>query len=236
MTFSIHDEIALLADNFSHSYPHEIIAWARHRFGEGLVMATGFGPEGIVILHIVQQAAPGTQVFYLDTDLLFPETYQLRDQLEQHFGIQFTRITPLLNVQQQNEQIGPELWASQPDQCCRIRKVEPLRAFLKDKKAWITGIRRSQTGHRANAQPIEWDKTNELVKVNPLLNWTQEQVWTYIHLFELPYNVLHTRGYPSIGCAPCTRPVAEGADPRSGRWVGHKKVECGIHLQEDEKS
>ena len=236
MTFSIHDEITLLADNFSHSYPHEIIAWARHRFGEGLVMATGFGPEGIVILHIVQQAAPGTQVFYLDTGLLFPETYQLRDQLEQHFGIQFTRIATPLSVQQQNKQIGPELWASQPDQCCRIRKVEPLRAFLKDKKAWITGIRRSQTGHRANAQPIEWDKTNELVKVNPLLNWTQEQVWTYIHLFELPYNVLHTRGYPSIGCAPCTRPVAEGADPRSGRWVGHKKVECGIHLQEDEKS
>ena len=236
MTFSIHDEIALLADNFSHSYPHEIIAWARHRFGEGLVMATGFGPEGIVILHIVQQAAPGTQVFYLDTDLLFPETYQLRDQLEQRFGIRFTRIATTLSVQQQSEQVGPELWASQPDQCCRIRKVEPLRAFLKDKKAWITGIRRSQTGHRANAQPIEWDKTNELVKVNPLLNWTQEQVWTYIHLFELPYNVLHTRGYPSIGCAPCTRPVAEGADPRSGRWVGHKKVECGIHLQEDEKS
>lgn len=235
MTFSIHDEIALLADNFSRSYPHEIIAWARHRFGEGLVMATGFGPEGIVILHIVQQAAPGTQVFYIDTDLLFPETYQLRSQLEQRFGIQFTRISTRLSVQQQNEQIAPQLWASQPDQCCRIRKVEPLRAFLKDKKAWITGIRHSQTGHRAHARPIEWDKTNSLVKVNPLLNWTQEQVWTYIHLFELPYNLLHTRGYPSIGCAPCTRPVTEGADPRSGRWVGHKKVECGIHLQEEEK-
>ncbi len=235
MTFSIHDEIALLADNFSHSYPHEIIAWARHRFGDGLVMATGFGPEGIVILHIVQQVAPGTQVFYIDTDLLFPETYQLRDQLETRFGIRFTRVSSTLSVAEQHEQIAPELWVSQPDQCCRIRKVEPLRAFLKDKKAWITGIRRDQTGHRAQAQPIEWDKTNGLVKVNPLLNWTQEQVWTYIHLFELPYNILHTRGYPSIGCAPCTRPVMEGADPRSGRWVGHKKVECGIHLQEEEK-
>ncbi len=236
MNFSIYDEIALLADNFSHSYPHEIIAWASHRFGDGLVMATGFGPEGIVILHIVQQVAPGTQVFYLDTDLLFPETYQLRDQLEARFGIRFTRVAPPMSVSEQNEQIAPELWATQPDQCCRIRKVEPLRTFLKDKKAWITGIRRDQTSLRANAQPIEWDKANGLVKVNPLLNWTQEQVWTYLHLFELPYNVLHTRGYPSIGCAPCTRPVMDGADPRSGRWMGHKKVECGIHLQENEKS
>jgi len=235
MTFSIHDEISLLAGEFERSYPHEIIAWAAYRFGAGLVMATGFGPEGIVILHIVQQVAPGTQVFYLDTDLLFPETYQLRDQLEQHFGMAFTRVATSLSVQQQNEQVAPELWASQPDQCCHLRKVEPLRAFLSDKQAWITGIRRSQTGHRANAQSIEWDKTNQLVKVNPLLNWTQEQVWTYIHLFELPYNRLHTRGYPSIGCAPCTRPVAEGADPRSGRWVGHQKIECGIHLQEEDQ-
>ncbi len=207
------DEILLLAENFERSYPHEIIAWARHRFGDGLV-----------ILHIVQQVALGTQVFYLDTDLLFPETYQLRDQLEAHFGICFTRLATSLSVPQQNGQSAPDLWASStPDCCCRIRKVEPLRAFLSDRKAWITGIRRDQTSHRASAQAIEWDKANGLVKLNPLLNWTQEQVWTYIHLFGLPYNILHTRGYPSIGCAPCTRPIAEGADPRSGRWVGHKK-------------
>jgi len=135
MTFSIHDEITLLADNFSHSYPHEIIAWASHRFGDGLLMATGFGPEGIVILHIVQQAASGMPVFYLDTDLLFPETYQLRNRLEAHFGIRFTRVAASLSVSQQNEQVAPELWASQPDQCCRIRKVEPLRTFLEGKKA-----------------------------------------------------------------------------------------------------
>ena len=233
MTLPIYDEIAVLADNFERSYPHEIIAWASHRFGEGLVMATGFGPEGIVILHIVQQVAPQTQVFYLDTDLLFPETYQLRDRLEQHFNIKLTRVSTTLSLDQQAEQFGPELWANEPDKCCRARKVEPLRAFLKDKQAWITGIRRSQTGHRANSMAIEWDKTNGLVKINPLINWSQDQVWTYIHLFELPYNVLHTRGYPSIGCAPCTRPVAEGADPRSGRWVGHAKVECGIHLQDE---
>jgi phosphoadenosine phosphosulfate reductase len=111
--------------------------------------------------------------------------------------------------------------------------VEPLRAYLRTKTAWITAIRRDQTSHRSSAKPIEWDSTNGLVKVNPLVNWSQEQVWTYIHLFDLPYNELHHKGYPSIGCAPCTRPAAEGADPRSGRWVGHKKVECGIHLQDE---
>jgi phosphoadenosine phosphosulfate reductase len=228
------DQLVILADNFERSYPHEIIAWASHNYGDGLVMATGFGPEGIVILHIVHQVAPEIQVFYLDTDLLFPETYQLRDRLEQRFGIGFTRVATALSVDQQNEQVGPELWSSQPDRCCRLRKVEPLRAFLKDKKAWITGIRRDQTAHRASAKPIEWDAGNGLVKINPLINWSQEQVWTYIHLFELPYNELHHKGYPSIGCAPCTRPVAEGADPRSGRWVGREKVECGIHLQDEE--
>jgi len=118
----------------------------------------------------------------------------------------------------------------------RSRPVLPLRAYLKKKKAWITGIRRDQTHTRLLAKPIEWDHTNALVKINPLLNWSQDQVWTYIYLFDLPTNVLHAHGYPSIGCMPCTRRAAEGADPRSGRWVGFKKVECGIHMQAaDEK-
>ena len=224
------EELHLLAENFERSYPHEIIAWAAHTYGNKLAMATGFGPEGIVIMHIVSQVAPKTQIFYLDTDLFFPETYALRDQLQQRFGISFVRIATPLSLDQQNEQYGPELWTRNPDQCCRLRKVNPLRAYLKKKKAWITGIRRDQTRTRLSAKPIEWDQTNALVKINPLLNWSQDQVWMYIYLFDLPTNVLHTHGYPSIGCMPCTRPAAEGADPRSGRWVGFKKVECGIHM------
>ncbi len=230
------EDLPLLANNFERSYPHEIIAWAAHTYGRKLVMATGFGPEGIVIMHIVSQVAPKTPIFYLDTDLFFPETYALRDQLQQRFGLDFLRIPASLSLDQQARQYGPELWARDPDQCCRLRKVAPLRAYLKDQKAWITGIRRDQTRTRLSARPIEWDKTNGLVKINPLLNWSQEQVWTYLYLFDLPYNPLHTRGYPSIGCAPCTRPSAAGADSRSGRWVGFKKVECGIHMQAaDEK-
>lgn len=232
MTLPIYDELAILADNFERSYPHEIIAWSALRFGRGLAMATGFGPEGIVIMHILQQVAPETTIFYLDTDLFFPETYALRDKLEAHFGMKFQRISSTISLEEQTELFGSELWAREPDLCCRLRKVEPLRAYLRTKLAWITAIRRDQTSHRANARAIEWDATNGLVKVNPLVNWTQDQVWTYLQLFELPYNELHRRGYPSIGCLPCTRPVAEGADPRSGRWVGRSKVECGIHLQE----
>jgi len=126
--FPIFDEVAILADNFEHSYPHEIIAWSALRFGKGLAMATGFGPEGIVILHILNQVAPETTVFYLDTDLFFPETYALRDKLEQLLGKKFARISGNLSRSQQNEQYGPELWAREPDRCCRLRKVEPLRA------------------------------------------------------------------------------------------------------------
>ncbi len=228
--------LGLLADNFERSYPHEIIAWAAHVYGEGLAMATGFGPEGIVIMHIVSQVAPKTQIFYLDTDLFFPETYALRDELQRRFNLSFERVATPLSLDQQTEQYGPELWSRDPNQCCRLRKVDPLRAYLKQKQAWITGIRRDQTRLRRDAKPIEWDQTNGLVKLNPLLNWSHEQVWTYIYLFDLPTNVLHKSGYPSIGCWPCTRPAAEGADPRSGRWVGFQKVECGIHMQAaDEK-
>lgn len=232
--FSIFDEVAILADQFEGSYPHEIIAWAAHRFGAGLAMATGFGPEGIVILHILCQVSPQTTIFYLDTDLFFPETYRLRDKLEALFGVKFLRISTGQSLEQQSGQHGVDLWERDPNHCCRLRKVEPLRAFLKTRQAWITAIRRGQTNQRAQAHAIEWDSANGLVKVNPLVTWSQEQVWTYIDLYELPVNELHHKGYPSIGCAPCTRPVAEGADPRSGRWVGHKKVECGIHLKDEQ--
>jgi phosphoadenosine phosphosulfate reductase len=169
-------------------------------------MATGFGPEGIVLLHILHEVAPQTTVFYLDTELFFPETYQLKDNLETLFGMEFERVASTLSVAEQAGRFGPDLWERDPDHCCRLRKVLPLREYLRDKKAWVTGIRREQTAQRA----IEWDAANGLVKINPL----------------------HHKGYPSIGCAPCTRPVTEGADPRSGRWVGRQKVECGIHMPE----
>jgi phosphoadenosine phosphosulfate reductase len=227
----LRDQVVILADNFEHSFPLEIIAWAAHTFGDGLTMATGFGPEGVVLMHVLAQTALHVPVFYVDTDLLFEETHQLRDQLAARLGINFVRLSTELTLADQADQYGPELWAREPNKCCGLRKIAPLRNYLKDKQAWITGIRRDQTHFRANAKAIEWDESYGLVKINPLVTWTSDQVWTYIQLYELPTNILHTKGYPSIGCKTCTRPAAERGDPRSGRWVGFDKVECGIHVQ-----
>jgi len=210
--------------------PETILGWALANFAPQIALATGFGPEGIVLLHLISQLAPETTVFYLDTGLLFKETYELRDRLEAHLGIEFTRVVGL-TVEEQAEQYGPRLWSYEPNQCCYLRKVAPLRQFLSTQKAWVTAIRRDQTQQRATAGLIEWDKLNALIKVNPLANWTSGQVWAYILDHQLPYNPLHDQGYPSIGCWPCTRAVAADADPRSGRWSGFNKNECGIHLQ-----
>jgi phosphoadenosine phosphosulfate reductase len=135
-----------------------------------------------------------------------------------------------LSLAAQADQHGPALWSHDPDRCCQLRKVAPLRQYLATQRAWISAIRRDQTRHRASAGLVEWDRTNGLVKLNPLAAWTAGQVWAYVLKYELPYNPLHDQGYPSIGCWPCTRAVAAGADPRSGRWAGLAKTECGIHL------
>ena len=223
--------------------PEDILQWGLDHFGgeiaqnsrqtngrQGIALATGFGPEGVVLMHMLAQLAPGTTVFYTDTDLLFEETYALRDELSARLGIQFTRLHSGLSLEAQAAQHGPALWSRDPDLCCQLRKVAPLRQFLRTKQAWISAIRRDQTANRASAGLVEWDRSNGLVKLNPLAAWTTSQVWSYVLKYHLPYNPLHDQGYPSIGCWPCTKAVAAGADPRSGRWAGLGKTECGIHL------
>lgn len=181
-------------------------------------------------MHMVSEIAPETTIFYLDTDLLFPETYALRDELAERLGLRFTRVHSGLSVEAQAEEHGAALWSRNPDLCCQLRKVAPLRLFLATRQAWITAIRRDQTTARAGAGLVEWDRANGLVKLNPLAAWTSGRVWDYVLKHRLPYNPLHDQGYPSIGCWPCTRAVAAGDDPRSGRWAGKEKTECGIHL------
>lgn len=219
-----------IRDGFEGATPEAILRWGIETFAPDLALATGFGPEGVVLMHLVSQIAPETTIFYLDTDLLFEETYALRDELEARLGIRFTRVHSGLALEAQAAAYGPELWARDPNRCCQLRKVAPLRRFLATQRAWITAIRRDQTAQRANAGLVEWDGANRLVKLNPLAAWTSKQVWTHIVQHQLPYNRLHDEGYPSIGCWPCTRAVAPGADPRSGRWAGFAKTECGIHL------
>jgi phosphoadenosine phosphosulfate reductase len=208
----------------------ELLRWAAAEFSPGLALATGFGPEGVVLMHLVAQVSREISVFYLDTGLLFDETYALRDALAARLGLRFTRIAPALSLDDQARAHGPRLWARDPDRCCALRKVAPLRAFLQGQRAWITAIRREQTPQRAHARVLEWDAANGLVKLNPLAAWTSDQVWDHIRAHDLPYNPLHDQGFPSLGCWPCTQPVAPGADPRSGRWPGRAKTECGIHL------
>ncbi len=220
-----------ISDSFEGHPPEEILRWGIENFAPDIALATGFGPEGVALMHLVSQLRLETTVFYLDTDLLFPETYALRDELAARFGIHFTRVESSLPLEEQAKEYGAALWSRDPDLCCYLRKVEPLRRFLATQRAWITGIRRDQTPTRARAGLVEWDYGNRLVKLNPLAEWSSEQIWAYIHTHDLPFNPLHLKGYPSIGCWPCTRAVAPGENPRAGRWDGWAKTECGIHLQ-----
>lgn len=212
------------------SSPEMILRWGFENFAPGIVMATGFGPEGIVLMHLVSQIRPETIVFYLDTDLLFAHTYELRDELVERLGVRFERVHSGISLPEQAERHGGSLWNRDPDTCCQIRKVIPQRQYLSRYRAWITGIRRDQTAFRASTALVEWDYANKMVKLNPLAAWTSDQVWEHIRTNELPYNPLHDYGYPSIGCWTCTKQVAPGDDPRSGRWAGQAKTECGIHL------
>jgi phosphoadenosine phosphosulfate reductase len=209
--------------------PREVLQWGRATFGADLVLGTGFGPTGIVLAHLVSRLCPDLRVFYLETDLLFPETYALRDELTARLGLTFIPVRGSLTLKEQEAAHGPALWAHDPDRCCFVRKVLPLRRYLADKKAWVTGLRRDQSSGRAATEVVSWDHANGLVKLSPLAHWTSEDVWSYIHLNELPYNRLHDQGYPSLGCMPCTRAVRPGEDPRAGRWPGRIKTECGIH-------
>ena len=214
-----------------HASPRAALEWGFEMYGEQMVMATGFGPSGIVLMHILSELRETPSVFYLDTDMLFDETYALRDELAERFGIRFERVHGGLSVAEQAERYAPRLWEQAPNTCCFLRKVVPLRRFLDDKKAWVTGLRRDQSLTRRNTQVVEWDTANRLLKLNPLAHWTAEDVWSYIRINGLPYNSLHEKGYPSIGCKPCTRPVGEEDDARAGRWGGTTKTECGIHVQ-----
>lgn len=222
--------LAALNRRFEQMTPEELLRWGLVTCADEIALATGFGPSGIVLMHMAVQIRPQTTVFYLQTDLHFPETMALRDQLAARLGIRFIEVSPALTLDEQQRQYGPELWRHNPDLCCQLRKVAPLRRFLADKKAWITGIRRDQSPSRARVQKVDWDYANGLLKLCPLAAWSRAQVMAYIRAHDLPTNSLHDRGYPSIGCRPCTQP-AHLSDERAGRWAGFAKTECGIHVQ-----
>ena len=207
----------------------EALGWAFDRFGERVTIATGFGAEGVALIDMAVRINPKPDVFFLDTGFLFPETYDLRRRIEDRYGIEIRRHTPALTPDEQEAEYGAALWRRDPDLCCRIRKLEPLKEALGGRAAWVTAIRREQTPERASALVVEWDYRWRLVKINPLARWTRQDVWDYIRANRVPYNPLHERGYPSIGCTHCTRAVTDGEAERAGRWAGLAKRECGLH-------
>jgi len=228
------ERLQQLNDRFKNSDPDEVLKWGFQTFGSYMVLGTGFGSSGVFLIDRIVTTGLSVPIFYLDTQLLFNETYTLRDQLEERYKISITQVLPELTPAEQAKKHGDELWKDDPDKCCYMRKVQPLKRYLSDKKAWITGVRRNQSETREKTEIIEWDPVNEVVKINPLATWTHEQIWEYIHERNLPYNPLHDEGYPSIGCIPCTQPATSEYDERSGRWQDMDKTECGIHIYSQE--
>jgi phosphoadenosine phosphosulfate reductase len=228
--FDISDkELRAMSDDFEAQPPEAILRWAFNEFGSDVALATGFGAEGSVLIHMLARINKAARIFYLDTDLLFPETYALRDQLERRYGIRFEQRATRLSLSAQAAKFGDRLWARDPDRCCHLRKVEPLREILKGLRAWISAIRRDQTLDRAHAGIVERDAKFDLIKINPLATWSSRDIWDYIKQYDVPYNPLYDQGYGSIGCAPCTTLVQIGEEQRAGRWRGIAKTECGLH-------
>jgi phosphoadenosine phosphosulfate reductase len=222
-------EIQLEAETWT---PQQVLAWAFKKFGPRVALSSAFGVEGMVLIDMASRVAPSFRLFTIDTEFLFPETYSLMDQVEARYGIVIEKVYSSLSPEEQQQAHGAHLWTRDPDRCCNLRKVQPLRTKLAELSAWITSIRRDQTPARSTAKKIEWDAKFGLIKINPLADWSAKQVWRYIRDHHVPYNELHDQGYPSIGCTHCTRAVAEGEDSRAGRWPGVSKTECGLHLIE----
>jgi len=212
--------------------PQQVLAWASKTFGNGVAISSAFGAEGMVLIDMASRVSKSFRLFTIDTEVLFPETYRLMDRIEEKYGIGIEKVYALLSPEAQERVHGAALWSRDPDRCCNLRKVEPLRRKLGELTAWITSIRRDQTTARSGARRIEWDAKFGLVKINPIVDWTSKQVWRYIHDHDVPYNELHNQDYPSIGCTHCTRAVIPGEDPRAGRWPGFAKTECGLHVIE----
>jgi phosphoadenosine phosphosulfate reductase len=228
------EEVRALDHSFNEMPTEKVLAWAWERYGTRAAIGTSFQGAGLVMMHLAKQSGLPLPVFTLDTGLLFPETVALKKRLEDFFGFKIESLEPDLTIEEQAHINGPELWKHNPDLCCTIRKVLPLRDKLCDLDCWLTGMRREQSDSRAGIGILElyvFDAASgrDIVKLNPMANWTRKAVWNYLRDNKIPYNPLVDQGYRSIGCAPCTRKTAKEENERAGRWTGFNKVECGIH-------
>jgi phosphoadenosine phosphosulfate reductase len=205
----------------------DVVNWAAHTFGSKLCITSSM--TDAVIVDLVSREVPGIDVLFLDTGYHFAETIGTRDAVSVVYPVNVINVTPSTTVEEQDTELGPKLYARNPDLCCYLRKVIPLEQSLEPYDAWITGVRREETGARTDTKVVQWDARRQMVKVNPIVEWTQQDVDDYIVKNGVLVNPLVYDGYPSIGCRTCTARVQPGDDPRSGRWAGTAKTECGIH-------
>lgn len=223
------EQLADESQRLESATPQEILQWAVQRYAPKFSMATAFGPEGMCIIHMLSEFAPETPIFNLETGYQFEETLELREQVKRRYGIEVEYKRPETSVEEYERMHGGPLYNSNPNQCCMDRKIKVLQRAAQGLDAWASAIRRDQSPDRAKAPIVGWDKKFGLVKVSPLANWKKQDVWAFISKHQVPYNPLHDRGYPSVGCWPCTRSVLAGEDERAGRWSGFAKTECGLH-------
>ena len=227
ITDVVRAELPGVAKTLEDRSAEDILRWAADRYAPKLTCASSLGIEDCVLIDMIARANLPVDLFTLDTELLFPETYALWRQIEARYGVTIRPVRPGHTVAEQAVHEGAELWLREPDHCCDLRKMQPLARTLSGFDAWITAIRREQSPARAGARKVEWDERHGLWKLNPIADWTEKDVWNRIQERELPYNPLHDQGYASIGCTHCTEPGAG----REGRWSGDDKTECGLHAE-----
>ena len=224
------EDVSQLAQHFEPLRAEELVAFAAEQFGGSMVLTCSWQLGTSILVHMTREVAPQTRLVEIDTGLLFAETHETRRRLVDHYGLEVETLRPLQSVEEQATAHGARLWEREPDRCCGLRKVEPLERAIRDAAGWLTGIRRDQTEQRARAPKLVLDTRRGVVKVQPLVDWSERDCWRYIHRNRIPYNELHDRGFPSIGCTPCTRAAVSGEDARAGRWAGSGKTECGLHV------
>ncbi len=231
------EELRAVSEELLEAPSEEVLAWVERRFGERAAIASSFGAEDMVLIDLARTHAPGVRLFTLDTGRLPPETYEVMDVVRRRYGLEIQTYAPeRLQVETLESTRGYFSFKESIEarkECCAIRKVEPLRRALAGREAWVTGLRREQSVTRTSVQAVEVDTTHGLLKINPLVRWSRQDIWSYIQAHGVPYNALHDRGYPSIGCAPCTRAVKPYEDERAGRWWWESADtrECGLHVR-----
>jgi len=228
---TIDDLVTLATDagrELENAPAEEIVRWAAETFGSRFCVTSSFADA--VLAHLVSRVVPGVDVVFLDTGLHFAETLAVRDRVAATIPVTIRSVRPRQTVGQQDGSHGPRLFARDPDECCALRKVEPLERALADYDAWAAGLRRDESPSRANTPVVHFEYARGKVKVNPIARWTQSDVDNYIARYDVPVNELLRRGYGSVGCWPCTRRTRAGEDARAGRWAMFDKTECGLHV------